>query len=179
MNAEELNQARQNFLDNLEQHKEILELKREAISLLENPFVQRFLELQEYIKVDTSTEKQLIEQAFRDIAFKTYDSNQIMVFVGTYASDNSLISENAMDAEYNKYLDLETQELYKVCTNKVKDFEKDYLVVYIPNLSLNPRKYMENYFKLKEYFFGELMNNPQNIVIKKLQKKDTIDKLFK
>ena len=153
MNNSELNDFRKNFYVEMEK---IIEQKG-SIALTDiNSIVERCISL-------TTIENET--------------SNKIMVCMGTYkdtddkfATKEILTYDGNHEAIYKKYMDLETSEIYKVQMDKVKEFEKEYHIEYLPINIYNIQEYNNKLNELRVKFFKSLVYNSQEETVLKLKK---------
>ena len=97
--------------------------------------------------------------------------------MGTYfdektetSSKETLTYDDNLNASYRKYVDIETNEVYKVPLNKVKDFEMEYHTEYLPVNIYNLQEYNKKLKELKAKFYKKLLYYPQEEVVLKLKK---------
>ncbi len=176
----DLAKVREEFRKNLKESSDFSSYKKELKRLEENEYVKRYLELLELVDRDDKepTVEELVSLAYQNanVSIRDEDSNHIMVYVGTYCKDtdmhhdNDSLTLNDSNASYKAYLDLETQQAYNIAMDKTEEFEREFLTLYLPiENKLDHHDYMSQYFELQTWFKKELMQTPQDMVIKKLQ----------
>ena len=176
----DLAKVREEYKKVVKETDRLISYKRELKSLEQDENVKRYLELLELVDRDYEAPSlnEMIAAAYQnaDISgMKNQDSNHIMVYVGSYLRDsdmyhdNDTITQDDSKASYKAYLDLETQEAYHIAMDKIEEFEKEYLTIYLPVEGHSQNDYMRKYFELQTWFRKQLMTHSQQEVIEKLQ----------
>ncbi len=182
MTEKEIIEGKKLYNEQILKHKSLIEKKNEIRSLQENPTVKRYLELCDQVK--NMKEENAINIAFNDIALKTENSNEILVYLGDYKFDTTYGKSNINNSKeptelFELYKDLETEKEYYV---KIKDHDtwaNNHKIIYLINIAKN--RYGHNrdtlntlyeiYFNLREKFFKSLLVESQTEAIKQLIKK--------
>ena len=156
MNNDELNRFRKNYYKKLE----------ESINEKDSITIDDFNNIIKKVLIQTKIENE--------------SSNKIMVYVGSYAVNKNQLStkevltyDENINAKYKKYIDIETQEVYRVDISNVKEFEKEYITVKLPVSMYNFQEYLKNYNDFRETFFKKLIYNSQEEIVDRV-KKDTL-----
>lgn len=180
MNNKEIELARKKY-DKLipAQQKENLEQLREELRILmENPDVKKYLELSSLVEEENEKISSVVEQTFGKIATKTKDSSNLLVFIGFYSSSlpTGCLSPLKMKnphARYKYYINIETFEIISVLVNEAEDFEKRNNVIYLdaPSNHHHSNFYLIGCEKIRTEFFKQLIDKPQDEVIKQFVKK--------
>ena len=177
MKESTLAKVREEYKKVVNETNQLLSYKQELKSLEQDENVKRYLELLELVDRDyeaPSIEK-MIAAAYLNANIENSDSNHIMVYVGSYLRDsdmyhdNDTITQDDSKASYKAYLDLETQEAYHIAMDKIEEFEKEYLTIYLPVEDHSQNDYTRKYFELQTWFRKQLMTHSQQEVIEKLQ----------
>ena len=177
MKESTLAKVREEYKKVVNETNQLLSYKQELKSLEQDENVKRYLELLELVDRDyeaPSIEK-MIAAAYLNANIENSDSNHIMVYVGSYLRDsdmyhdNDTITQDDSKASYKAYLDLETQEAYHIAMDKIEEFEKEYLTIYLPVEGHSQNDYTRKYFELQTWFRKQLMTHSQQEVIEKLQ----------
>ena len=177
MKESDLVKVREEYKNMVKETNQLLSYKKELMSLEQDENVKRYLELLELVDRDyeaPSIEK-MIAAAYLNANIENSDSNHIMVYVGSYLRDsdmyhdNDTITQDDSKASYKAYLDLETQEAYHIAMDKIEEFEKEYLTIYLPVEGHSQNDYTRKYFELQTWFRKQLMTHSQQEVIEKLQ----------
>ena len=177
MKESTLAKVREEYKNMVKETNQLLSYKKELMSLEQDENVKRYLELLELVDRDyeaPSIEK-MIAAAYLNANIENSDSNHIMVYVGSYLRDtdmyhdNDTITQDDSKASYKAYLDLETQEAYHIAMDKIEEFEKEYLTIYLPVEDHSQNDYTRKYFELQTWFRKQLMTHSQQEVIEKLQ----------
>lgn len=145
MNSEELKAYRKNFHDNLEIYQ-----KEKSVD-------------------------EIVDVCMNETQIKSENSNKIMVCIGSYKEEKEglgvkqyLTYKDEFNIDYRQYCDLETNEIYNVERDQIKDFERKYKVVYLPIAIYNVQEYYKKFMELKRIFFKELLYTDQEEAILKL-----------
>ena len=188
MRESELKKVRREYYKLKKASEELLQYRNELLELEKNEKVKRYLELLEIVNKGYKglTEENLVSKAFdlcsHSIGEFRIDSNQIMVYIGTYIKDRTndgdiddyITYDNNPNASYKAYLDLETQEAYNITLDKCEEFENEYLAIYLSVDEYNEQEYMKNYFNLQKWFREQIIHRSQQDVIAELQEQPEI-----
>ena len=135
--------------------------------------------IQEKDSITLEDFNRVLQKVLMQTKIENETSNKIMLYIGSYTlKDNKLGSREILtydgnvNAKYKKYIDIETQEIYKVEVSRVKEFEKEYITVDMPVSIYNLQEYLKNYNHIREIFFKKLIYNPQDKVVNKIKNKD-------
>lgn len=179
---EKMRQENEKILKKMEEEK----AKRKRYEeLKENPFVKEFISLQDYENFKPMSEKERID-IIKPLIVKRIDSNLIYVDQGTYIKTGTMYSENEYltfpnnkEADYRSYRDLETGEVENIPMKDVERFEREYLVIHMPEEYMTLScDYSAGYYLLQRWFFKELLTKPQHEVVKSLMDRETIARIF-
>ena len=107
---------------------------------------------------------------------KTNDSNNIMIFMGSYIINKKeqhdyLTYERNPKADYRLYLDLETENLICVAKKEIAQFEASFITLYLPIFEYSKEEYLKKYNELKKWYNYQILYRFPKDVIKELQKK--------
>ena len=127
-------------------------------------------------KTEKKSKKEIISKISRKIVVEPKDSNEILVYCGTYRvkkysngiAREYLTYETNLNATYNLYMDIETYEIYKVEMDKIYSFEEKYPVLRIPVKFNNYQEYLNNFESVRNKFLEELINSSQDKAVKKV-----------
>ena len=187
MKEEELIKLREELNETKEKQKDIQWLLKEKKDLEDNPFVKRYVELKN-MDIDnigtqmlaSQSEEQLINNI---LTFKRFNNtNKIYVYMGTYTGKycNDIIHSNSCiavnrndeDADYSLYVDLE-KKLSDIQQINIKDrekFEENNNIIY-PKGVIFFSKFKKEFFKLKEEFIKDMIENGQEKAVSKVLKR--------
>ena len=177
MKDKELNQARRNYEKELQLNRTSLTRKEEAKRLLHDPNVRKFLSLQKYLNYQEPTDIDMIEKAFNLVSIYSENSNQILVYAGSYDNSGNFFI-NSDNIGEKVFWDLETMKVFNISIDEFSDFEMNHFIIYMPKFVRTVQDFNCNYFKLRRYFFSELMNKTQNEVVNTLKKTKNIEKIL-
>lgn len=188
MNEKAIQQARQRYNDIKTENDTLLSYKDELLKLSETKDVKRFLELSRLVAMDYSglSEEIIARNAYENIpSVKNIDSNQIMVYMGSYITNNlgenkaaAITYERDPNTSYKSYMDLETTETYNIDKEKCSDFELESLALYLPISEYSKEEYYKKYCELQDWFKAQLLHRSQPNVIEELQKKYSKEKVL-
>ena len=105
---------------------------------------------------------------------KKENSNNVVVYTGSYKKVNNkllITYEGDLKANYKRYMDIETGELYLVKLSDVPEFEEKHTVIKKENGCENIQMYDRNYDEVRAEFFKGVITEPQDKVILKLVNK--------
>lgn len=139
-----------------------------------NRFYEQLIE-----KRNISEEK--VDKEILDAASKTKidsdNSYKVFVYMGTYAvqkingySREHITYDDNLSASYKLFYDIETEDKYKISLDRVKEFEQNYDIIYMPVKMQNYYLYYMNFLKAKKEFFKGILSESPDIVVKKLKK---------
>lgn len=181
MNYAEVNKATKNYLNLVLEKNRLGAIKEIILEYERNPIVKQYIELKKEIEENKHKMKkksELLVDSFNDVALTTKDSNNLLVCLGTYFYDivNAKVCteqhDNTIKMKY--YIDLETLQDYKMSVSKSKEFEIENKIIYLDEGDYgynNLEHYKSKFIKLRENFFKDLLDNPQEVVMQKLLKK--------
>lgn len=142
---------------------------------MNNSELNKYVEEYNSIFKDTGNKKKSIREASSKIKIKEENSNGLLVYVGTYKVDKYvtkaielLTYENDPKAKYKRYIDVETGEQYNVNMDSVQDFEETHNVIYREVVMNNILLHYQNYQDVREEFFSDVIDTPQDKVVLKL-----------
>lgn len=142
---------------------------------MNNSELNKYVEEYNSIFKDTGNKKKSIREASSKIKIKEENSNGLLVYVGTYKVDKYvtkaielLTYENDPKAKYKRYIDVETGEQYNVNMDSVQDFEETHNVIYREVVMNNILLHYQNYQDVREEFFNDVIDTPQDKVVLKL-----------
>lgn len=178
MNNDELLKFRSRYNKEIKNNDKAISKKQEVLELLENPDVKRFLSLKKYIDYKEKSISEIIKDSFSSIKIDTKNSNNILVYVGTYNEKDKFVKDVKIKKGYKTYLDLETIDSIHVDLSEVSEFEKGNDIIYISDCRDSSSQYMDDFFRLREYFFERLVSCSQEEVIEEFKCGKVIKKVF-
>ena len=169
MNNYEIKYAKEKY-DSMLEEKNKVDLAKIRLKRLEQTSeVKTYLEIIEFLKNNDKycNKQEMLYASFSKVATLTTNSNNILVYMGAYKINNllALVLSDEKDADFICYEDLETENLYKINPISKKEFEEEHNIIY-----LDTKNYNEGIKKLRIQFFKQLLNKPQEEVVKKLIK---------
>ena len=180
MKESALKEVREEYNRIKKEKETFLSYKNELLELKKDEKVKRFIELSELVNKDYlgPSEETMIMRAYQGVpeAFgeQTINSNQIMIFMGSYIKSDSkdfITYEEDKYASYKSYMDLETTEQYNIDKDKCLEFENEYLTLYLPVSEYTAKEYYKKYIELQKWFRTQLIHRSQKDVIRELQGK--------
>ena len=118
---------------------------------------------------------EILDMSVSETQIKPENTNKIMVCIGSYielkeglATIQYLTYKDEYNISYRQYCDLETNEIYNVQKEQIKEFERRYKVIYMPIVIYNIQEYYKKFRELRREFFGELLYDDQDEVVLKL-----------
>ena len=146
MNSEELKQYRKTFYENLKKYQKEKEFK------------------------------ELLDMSISETNIEPENSNKVMVCIGSYievkeglGTKQYLTYKDEFNINYRQYCDLETNEIYNVSRDQIKEFELKNKIIYLPIVIYNIQEYYKKYRELRRTFFEELLYDEQEEVVLKLK----------
>lgn len=139
-----------------------------------NRFYEQLIE-----KRNISEEK--VDKEILDAASKTKidsdNSYKVFFYMGTYEVEKingftreHITYDDNLSASYKLFYDIETEDKYKISLDRVKEFEQNYDIIYMPVKMQNYYLYYMNFLKAKKEFFKGILSESPDIVVKKLKK---------
>ena len=175
MNDKELNNGRKKYNKIQKEKKYYLNKKKELEALKKDPKVIEYLKTTKYLSNHTDAEfeeKNIVNKAFGNIASRTEDSNNIIVFLGFKdENDNSCINPNRI--EYAVFMDLETMEAVNIYYENYSKFCKNRNIIYFDDEYKyhNTAYYTEKFFELRNEYLESLIELDQEVAKEKILKK--------
>ena len=172
MNENEIKKGRKKYKKLLREKDLYLQKKEELEELKQNPIVIKYLETIKYLDRHSDKEfeeSRIVDRAFGNIASRTEDSNNIIVFLGFKdINDNSCINPNRI--EYAVFMDLETMEVANIDYENYSKFCKNKNIIYFDDEYKyhNTAYYTEKFFELRNEYLESLIELDQESAIKKL-----------
>lgn len=138
-----------------------------------NHFYEKLFE-----KRDMTEEK--YDKEILDSAYKTKidsdNSYKVFFYMGTYEVEKingftreHITYDDNLSASYKLFYDIETEDKYKVSLDRVKEFEQNYDIIYMPVKMQNYYLYYMNFLKAKKEFFKGILSDSPDVVVKKLK----------
>ena len=172
MNDREIKFGRKKY-NKLQTEKEYyLEKTKELEELKKVPKVQYYLKTVKYLNRHTEKEYEkdnIISKSFGNIANRTKDSSNILVFLG-FRDDYDNVTVISKKIDYVSFMDLETMEPYNIHPAYYDEFCKDKNIVYFddPYKYHNSGYYMEKFFELRNKYLSSLVELDQEKKKKKI-----------
>lgn len=103
-------------------------------------------------------EDTMLSRVIGNIASKTQDSYQIYVYMGSFTKDNKF-TKDINNFSYNVYFDIETTEPIEIKKSKVKDFEKEYKILYMPGSETleTEKKYLSMFWNFRHQYLEKML----------------------
>ncbi|MBQ1496275.1 MAG: hypothetical protein IIZ40_02850 [Bacilli bacterium] len=120
-------------------------------------------------------DKCYLNEAVSKTKIKKENSNNIVVYEGTYNKDKfglSITFDDDLNASFKQFRDIETKELYLVSLNELDSFYKEHIIVNCNVNIVNIDIYDKSYDDTRETFFKGVLEESQDKVILKLIRKD-------
>lgn len=138
-------------------------------------FRRNYMEAKNKRRNTFDEEKYYLNEALSNTKIKRENSNNIVVYEGTYNKDKfglSITFEDDLNASFKQFRDIETGELYFVPLNKLDDFSKEHIIINCNVNIVNIDTYDKSYDDTRERFFKGVLEESQDKVILKLIRKD-------
>lgn len=138
-------------------------------------FRRNYMEAKNKRRNTFDEEKYYLNEALSNTKIKRENSNNIVVYEGTYNKDKfglSITFEDDLNASFKQFRDIETGELYFVPLNKIDTFSKEHIIINCNVNIVNIDAYDKNYDDTRETFFKGILEESQDKVILKLIRKD-------
>lgn len=138
-------------------------------------FRRNYMEAKNKRRNTFDEEKYYLNEALSNTKIKRENSNNIVVYEGTYNKDKfglSITFEDDLNASFKQFRDIETGELYFVPLNKIDTFSKEHIIINCNVNIVNIDAYDKSYDDTRESFFKGILEESQDKVILKLIRKD-------
>lgn len=138
-------------------------------------FRRNYMEAKNKRRNTFDEEKYYLNEAVSNTKIKKENSNNIVVYEGTYNKDKfglSITFEDDLNASFKQFRDIETGELYFVPLNKIDTFSKEHIIINCNVNIVNIDAYDKSYDDTRESFFKGILEESQDKVILKLIRKD-------
>lgn len=138
-------------------------------------FRRNYMEAKNKRRNTFDEEKYYLNEALSNTKIKRENSNNIVVYEGTYNKDKfglSITFEDDLNASFKQFRDIETGELYFVPLNKIDTFSKEHIIINCSVNIVNIDAYDKSYDDTRESFFKGILEESQDKVILKLIRKD-------
>jgi len=169
MNEKELTTARNKYKNFVEEKRKLEELKQSLLASTNIKDCETDIEFLNNM-IDLNNKLNIINRSFSSIARNTKNSNKIFVSMGIYPAVNFLTKKDTKK-KYMVYRDLETCKFKYIKSSKSQKFEDKNKIIYLDdNVTNDSYFYLKNFNELRAYFFGQLVDNSQEEVIKQLVK---------
>lgn len=172
MNEQEINAAKKTY-----------RARRKEINKLEDAKAKiKNLVLHNQKNYSLNYKKEILTEAFRKYGLNTHDSKKIYVFMGSYTYEDSPIGyrlsilENPPWEYFNKYIDIETEEVIKFDKKEISKFEKNNIILKskIPISFVSPNAYQSNFYIIQQKYYQMLNYIPQDKAIKYIKTRTKI-----
>lgn len=107
------------------------------------------------------------------------DSAHVLCYMGSYKKEKTdkgyehfLSFDDDYDYDYRKYIDVETDKIYDINRENVKEFEEYHFVVF-PEISIcNMQEFNKAFLRIKKEYFLSLIHGGQKNTLKKVANED-------
>ena len=178
MNNYELEKARKTYLSTKKENNNLISKKERLEELKKTKEVIEYLNLLNIDYTKIKTERELIENSFKNIAQFSDNPNNIYVYFGSYYPIKNVNETPALlkQEKLKKYIDyfdiyvnLETEAILYVDKNNIEEFHKKNNIIEFYNV--NDKDMYTQKFKLLQYrYFNMLTYTSQENAISKLKK---------
>ena len=143
------------------------------------------------VRTSEESKDKFLEQAIRETYIDEKDTNHILCFVGSYIREEKKINEGDtlsyddhkthidrltyeenLNYSFRRYIDIETDQIYDVTRDAVKEFESSHTIIKPKVIVNNLQEYNKEFLRLKKEFFRNLIEKPQSEVLKLVVKKE-------
>ena len=174
MNDKEIKQGRKKYNKIQKEKQFYLSKKAELEELKKDPKVQQYLEVAKYLFNHSDKEfenNNVVERSFANLASRTKDSNNILVFLG-FIDYYDKVTIHPKKIDHASFIDLETMEECNVHPAYYSEFCKDKKIVYFddPYSFHNKEYYMQKFFEFRNEYFKNIIELNQEDAIEKVLK---------
>ena len=107
------------------------------------------------------------------------ESSHVLCYIGSYKKEKTdkgyehfLSFYSDYDYDYRKYIDIETDKIYDINKDSVKEFEEKYLIVF-PNTEIcNMQEYNKAFLRVKKEYYLSLIHNGKEKTLMRVLKED-------
>ena len=174
---------RKEYFNKLEaERKHYQGLREELATLKKHPVVKRMHAIKEELASEREfSEDKAIMEAFAPVAAKTSENNNVYVYLYTYP--NSIFFDNMIGydnpATYvSVFANLETGEHKEVSLLARPVFEEENTIVFMSDKIKFPTALYQDFQRLRLWFFKQLLNEEQDVVVRKLTNPKTIKEIL-
>ncbi|MBQ3474932.1 MAG: hypothetical protein IJH20_02040 [Bacilli bacterium] len=131
----------------------------------------------------TNHDEKFYSNTIRGIISETYieeeNSSHVLCYMGSYKMEKTdkgfeqyLSFTDDYDYDYRKYIDVETDKIYDINRNNVKEFEEKNLIVFPVTSICNMQEFNKAFLRIKKEYFLSLIYNGKNKTLKKVTNED-------
>lgn len=107
---------------------------------------------------------------------KEVKTQKILYYNGTYVKDRKyglvndyLTYEENPKRNYNIYLDLDSDNIYRIDVANEEQFEEENIIIKMPVVATNCHEYMYNYMKVQTWYNNEKETTTKEEIIEKIK----------
>ena len=191
MTEKELEICRSKYNKIQEEKIKLGDMQKELDQLKESPEVKRYFELLSLIDSfrQNFQESNMLMQAFNETAMYTKNKAEVYAYIRTYRLfGNTKFIENRTEPinpmyylfMYSEYMNIETGQIKTVEVIERYEFERSNTIIFPPKHKLEETDdFTVNANNIRLWYFKELLNSSQEVVIRKLtMHTDAIKKHF-
>jgi hypothetical protein len=137
----------------------------------------------ELISMSTNHDEKFYSNTIRGLISETIigeeDSSHVLCYVGSYKKEKTdkgyehfLTFQDDLDYDYRKYIDVETDKIYDINKENVKEFEDNSIIIF-PTVSIcNMQEFNKAFLRIKKEFFLSLIHSGKKATLKKILQED-------
>ena len=131
----------------------------------------------------TNHDEKFYSNTIRGIISETYieeeNSSHVLCYMGSYKMEKTdkgfeqyLSFQDDYDYDFRKYIDVETDKIYDIKRNNVKEFEEKNLIVFPVTSICNMQDFNKAFLRIKKEYFLSLIYNGKTKTLKKVNNED-------
>ncbi|MCM1370707.1 MAG: hypothetical protein NC181_02295 [Clostridium sp.] len=125
----------------------------------------------------TLNNQEILYRTFLKHKYLISESNNIYVYLGTYKYSYEAdvehgprdykVSRNYKNADYSKYMDLETEDLIEIFINEREQFETSHKVIFPKNLFEQ-----KEFYEMQKTYIEDCVKDGQTLAVEKILKRN-------
>lgn len=137
----------------------------------------------EIISASTNHDEKFYSTTIRGLISETVisdeDSSHVLCYMGAYKKEKTdkgyehyLTFDSEYNYDYKKYIDVETDKIYDINKDNVKEFEENNIIIF-PNVDIcNMQEFNKAFLRIKKEFFLSLIHSGKKMTLKKILQED-------
>ena len=131
----------------------------------------------------TNHDEKFYSNTIRGIISETYveeeNSSHVLCYMGSYKMEKTdkgfeqyLSFQDDYDYDFRKYIDVETDKIFDIKRENVKEFEEKNLIVFPVTSICNMQEFNKAFLRIKKEYFLSLIYNGKTKTLKKVTNED-------